>query len=372
NAPFDPITCVKFSSDGTRFVSGSEAGTICIWDAYTGEMRVGPIKAHTRQINAVDFLNDCVVSGSDDGNICVCDALTGEVMLGPLEVLPRSWVNAIAYSPDGKHIATGSDNEIDLWDAQTGSRLRGPLTGLPGTVLSIQFSPDSTRIAGSSTEYGRNITVWDVSDGKNLFGALDGHSSWVRSVTYSPDGTLIASGSSDTTIIIWDASTGKIFLGPLTGHSSHVFSVHFSPDSTHLVSGSYETIRIWDLQTGETAFELLNGHKDWITSVAYSPDSTRILSLSRDMSVRIHDARSPEERVFSRSESEVGDWTIGKDGWVVDDQGRLLVWVPGDLRKALLSPSTLQAMVAPQGYVRLRFDKSRMGDSWAKGFTPGS
>ncbi|CAE6410745.1 unnamed protein product [Rhizoctonia solani] len=347
NAPFDRITCVKFSCDGTRFVSGSGVGTICTWDAHTGEMKVGPIKAHTRQINAVDFLNDHVVSGSIDGKIWVCDAVTGEAALGPLEVHPGRQVEAIAYSPDGKHIATGSGDEIRLWDAQTGSRVLSPLTGLQGTVASIQFSPDSTRIVGGSRGYSNNIVV--------------------RSVSYSPDGTLIASGSDDGTIIIRDASTGKQALGPLTGHSNYVLSVHFSPDSTRLVSGSLDrTIRIWDVQTGGTLFEILNGHENYITSVAYSPDGTRILSRSNDMSVHIHDARSPEERALSGSESEVGEWTLNKDGWVVDDQSRLLVWVPWELHKALGQARTL--VIIPHGDVHLKFDKSRLGESWAKSY----
>ncbi|CAE6422900.1 unnamed protein product, partial [Rhizoctonia solani] len=368
------ITCVKFSSDGTGFVSGSEVGTICIWDAHTGEMEVGPIKAHTRQINAVDFLNDCVVSGSEDGKICVCDALSGEAVFGPLEVRPGGKVQSIAYSPNGKLIATGSYNEINLWDAQTGGSVLGPFTDLQGLVMSIQFSPDGTHIVGSSDGPSKNIVVWHASesDGENLFGVLDGPQRFVRSVSYSPDGTLIASSSSGKTIIIWDAYTGKIALDPLTGHSDWVHSVHFSPDSTRLVSGSYDrTIRIWDVRTGETLFEVFNGHENGIRSVAYSPDGTRILSLSDDMSVRIHDARNPEEMVLSGTESEVGRWELNKDGWVVDDQGRLLVWVPGDLRNAVVGPGT-QVAIIPQGFVRLKFKKSRMGELWTKGFTSGS
>ncbi|CAE6413293.1 unnamed protein product [Rhizoctonia solani] len=367
-APLDPITSVNFSSDGTRFVSGSEFGTICIWDALTGEMVVGPIRAHTSRINAVHFSNDHIVSGSEDGKICICNALTEEAVLDRLELHPGTRVRAIAYSPNGKHIATGSGNEIDLWDAQTGSRALGPLTGLQGSVASIQFSPDGTRIVGSSWESRENIVVWDVSDGKSLFGSLDGHHNWVFSVSYSPNGALIASGSGDKTIIIWDAYTGKKALGPLTGHSSYVRSVDFSPDSTRLVSGSSDrTIRIWDIQTGEMVFKLPNGHENRIRSVAYSPDGTRILSLSRDMCTRVHDARSPEEMAWSRSESEVSDWTIKKDGWVVDEEGGLLVWVPGDLRKVLMWPRT-ELLVAPPGYVRLRFDKPHMGKFWGKCF----
>ncbi|KAJ1307677.1 hypothetical protein OPQ81_001769 [Rhizoctonia solani] len=370
NAGSDHIRCVKFSSDGTRFVSGSEQGTISIWDAQTGETKVGPIKAHTDPIIAVDFLKDRVVSGSRDGTICICDALSGEVVLGPLKVA-SNMIGAVAYSANGKLIATGSYDRVDVWDAQNGSQVLGPLTELDGWVRSIQFSPDGTRIVGGSQGPGGCIVVWDVADGKNVFGSLDGHNDRVNSVSYSPDGALIASSSYDQTIMVWNAYTGKKAIGPLTGHSYLVLSVDFSPDSTRLISGSSDnTIRIWDVQTGEMMFELLHGHGGWIRSVEYSPDGTRILSWFDDMTVRIYDARSPEERAPSRSASEVGDWTMNKDGWVVDDQSRLLVWVPGDLRTALTWPSTLQVRVDPYGYgyVRLKFDITRMGDSWVHSY----
>ncbi|CAE6445523.1 unnamed protein product, partial [Rhizoctonia solani] len=189
------------------------------------------------------------------------------------------------------------------------------------------------------------------------------------SVSYSPNGALIASGSDDNTIMVWDAYTGSKVLDPLVGHSDAITSVHFSPDSTGLVSGSNEkTIRIWNVQTGEMTFELPHGHEQDISSVAYSPDGTHILSVSWDMSVRIHDARSPEERAVLRPTTEFGDWVMNKDGWVVDDQSRLLVWVPWDLQRALIWPRT-QVAVTPRGYVCVNFDKSRMGESWAQSYT---
>ncbi|KAJ1304091.1 hypothetical protein OPQ81_008495 [Rhizoctonia solani] len=367
NTPSDRITCVKFSSDGARFVTGSWEGTLSIWDASTGEMVLGPVKAHPSQVNAVDFLNDRIVSGSKDGAICVWDALSGEVVLGPLQVHPGA-IGAISYSPNGELIATASDGGVDVWDGQNGSRVLGPLTDLDGRLLSVRFSPDGTRIVACCLSGGKNLVVWDVSDGSNVFGNLQGHIVRPISVSYSPNGALIASGSHDGTIIVWDAYTGKMALQQLKGNSGSVFSVEFSPDSTRLVSGSDDRkIRIWDVQTGEMVFELPHGHDALILSVAYSPDGTRILSYSIDMSVRIHDARTPQERELSHSASEFGDWTVNKDGWVVDDQSRLLVWVPGDLRKALMWPRT-QTMVGPQGYVRLRFDKASMGESWTSGY----
>ncbi|CAE6423671.1 unnamed protein product [Rhizoctonia solani] len=371
NDPFDDINCAKFSSDGTRFVTGSTNGTVGIWSTYdTGEMGIVPAKVQTGQINAIDFFENRVVSSSNDGKICVYDALSGKPVLGPLDI-GLGWIPALSYSPNGKLIATGSNNKVDLWDAQNGTRVLGPFTDLSGCVTSVRFSPDGTHITGCSDDSSSNIIVWDVSNGRNMFGALDGHHDSVHSISYSPNGALIASGSSDDTIILWDAYTGKGALSSPIEHLGSVNGVSFSPNSTRLASSSWRSILIYDVQTGHKLFELLSGHEDGIISVEYSPDSTRILSLSWDMSVRIHDARSPDERALSRSASvsEIGDWAINDDGWVVDDQSRLLVWVPANLRRALMSPSTMQNMVGPQGYVRLKFDKSHMGEAWADSYT---
>ncbi|EUC54571.1 vegetative incompatibility protein HET-E-1, putative [Rhizoctonia solani AG-3 Rhs1AP] len=368
------ISSAKFSPDGHQFVSGSDDGSLHIWDSHTGATIVGPIKAHTGEAISVNYLNNRVVASCRGDTVVVCDARSGE-MLRSLKIAPGHQINCIAFSLNGKLIVTGSEldssSEVNLWDVHTGTRLLDPLTGFRYNISSVQFSPDGTCIVACSSDTYKQIVVWGVADGRNMFGFLNGHTSTVFSASYSPDGALIASGSHDHSIIVWDAYTGSKLLGPLVGHSNRVTSVHFSPDSTRLVSGSWDTtICIWDVRTGGMLFELLHGHEREITSVAYSLDGTRILSCSWDSTVHIHDARSVEERALLHSTTEFGDWVMNKDGWVVDDRLRLLVWVPGDLRRALMWPRT-QLVVAPWGYVRVKFDKSRMGESWAQSYKSG-
>ncbi|CAE7099385.1 unnamed protein product [Rhizoctonia solani] len=373
------INCIKFSPDGTQFVSGSEDGTIRIWDSDTGEMAVGPIKAHKDRIVALDFVDGRVASGSYDGAMCVCDALSGQILLGPLEVHQgRKYIQAIAYSIDRNQIVTGSCNnsglniarspEVNLWNAQTGERILGPLMYLDMVFRVIRFSPDGIYISGIFDEYIVTV-MWDVSNGGHTMNSHKSYSDkYTASICYSPDGALLA--SSGQGIFLVDAYTGAKILGPLVGHSHTVYlSVNFSPDGTRLASGAaHGTIQVWNVRTGEMIFDLLQGHEGHIRSIAYSPDGSRILSRSDDMTVRIHDARIPEERALSQTTAEYADWTMRPDGWVTDDQSRLLVWVPVDLRRALMWPRT-QVLVGPCGYVRLSFNKSRMGESWEKSYT---
>jgi len=156
----------------------------------------------------------------------------------------NSWIACAAFSPDGRTLVSGSnDNTIRLWDVTTGQALR-ILEGHTETVSSVAFSPDGKTLVSGS--YDNTIRVWDVTNGQSLR-TLVGHDDWVNSVAFSPDGKTLASGSSDATIRLWDVATGQP-LDTLEGHTNWVLSVAFSPDGKTLVSGSRDgTIRLWEI-----------------------------------------------------------------------------------------------------------------------------
>ncbi|CAE6518174.1 unnamed protein product [Rhizoctonia solani] len=236
-----------------------------------------------------------IVSGSRDHAVRVWDAQSGAMILGPLEA-HTSTVISVAFSPDGKLIVSGSrDDTIWAWDAWRGKPLLGPLNEHTDAITSVTFSPDGTRIVSGSED--ETIHVWDIQSGNSIFGALRGHSDAIRSVAFSPDGLCIVSGSCDGTIVLWDAQNGLPIMGPLEGHleSAWIGSVAFSPDNTRIVSGSHDfTVQVWDKKTGQTIVGPLEGHSDSITSVAFSPDGFRIVSGSHDKTIRIWDAQTGE------------------------------------------------------------------------------
>jgi hypothetical protein len=109
-------------------------------------------------------------------------------------------------------------------------------------VLSVAFSPDGKLLATGDTD--GETRLWQVADGKQLF-TFKEHTGWVFSVAWSPDGQTLASGSEDQTVRLWDVRSGQC-LQTLQGHTSLVRSVSFSPDGQTLASGSEDqTVRLW-------------------------------------------------------------------------------------------------------------------------------
>ncbi len=200
-------------------------------------------------------------------------------------------VLSVAYSPDGKTLASGAeDGTIKLWDVATGQNvavLEGHISSIINDVSSIAYSPDGKTLASGS--WDNTIKLWDIATGSNV-ATLQGHTGWITSVAYSPDGKILVSGSEDHAIKLWDVETERIrILATLKDHTSSVTSVAYSPDGKTLVSGSEDgEILVWDLAKRKN-IATPEGHKDAVLSIAYSPDGKTLASSSRDRTIKLWD-----------------------------------------------------------------------------------
>ncbi|MFM5980965.1 MAG: protein kinase domain-containing protein [Sphaerospermopsis kisseleviana] len=211
------------------------------------------------------------------------------IVESPLQTLTghSNLVTSVAYSPDGKTLASGGDKTIKLWAVKTGNLLQ-TFTGHSNLVTSVAYSPDGKTLARASND--NTIKLWAVKTG-NLLHTFTGHSYWVGSVAYSPDGQTLASASNDNTIKLWDVKTGNL-LHTFVGHSNSVWSVAYSPDGQTLASGSRDnTIKLWEVKTGNL-LQIFTGHFHWVTSVAYSPDGKTLASASNDTTIKLWEVKT--------------------------------------------------------------------------------
>ncbi len=202
----------------------------------------------------------------------------------------NSGVLSVAFSPDGKNLASGSwDSTVRLWDLSSDKEIKR-LEGHTNPVTSVAFSPDGKTLASGS--YDNSVCLWDLRSGKKIWNKVE-HTNGVRSVSISPDGKTLASGAGDGTVRLWDLNSGKE-IALLEGHTNIVTSVSFSPDGKALASGSLDgSVHLWDLGSGNEILCLKEyPYPNAITSIAISPDSKTLASVSYDGSVHLWDHRS--------------------------------------------------------------------------------
>ncbi len=181
-------------------------------------------------------------------------------------------VSSVAFSPDGSRVLTGSIYDpAKLWNTATGALIRNFTPDL--SVNSVAYSPDGTEVLTAS---GANTAkLWNAGTGaliRTLAPAPD-----VTSVAFSPDGTWVLNGSYDKTAKLWDAATGAV-VNTFTGHTGAVTSVAFSPDGTEALTGSWDkTAKLWDTTTG-ALIRTFTGHTGSLSSVTFSPNGSKVLT----------------------------------------------------------------------------------------------
>ena len=186
-------------------------------------------------------------------------------------------IYSVAFSPDGKLLASGGlDSIIRLWDVSS-YELVTSLTAHTDQIYSVSFSPDGRLLASGSID--GTFKLWDVSS-YELVTSIAAHKGGLYPAVFSPDGKLLASGGLDDYLIkLWDVSSGEL-VSTFSGHSGTIASAVFSPDGRLLASGSSDgTVKLWDISRGEPIATLMHYEPaSGFFSVSFSPDSKRLAS----------------------------------------------------------------------------------------------
>jgi WD40 repeat protein/tRNA A-37 threonylcarbamoyl transferase component Bud32 len=249
-------------------------------------------------------------------------------------------VSGLAYSPDGRRLATKSGNEVKIWDAKTGAEmltLQGAGICAAGSHHQVAFSPDGKLLA---TACSWAVKIWDAATGKELF-SIKAHQFAISAVAFSPDGKRLAAGGGDPAskgrggkVSVWDAATGKELLSFLD-LPHWVNSVAFSPDGKHLAAAGGDLwvtagrdpgrlvgeVFVWDAATGREIHRL-HGHTHWVTDVAFSPDGERLASAGADKTLKVWKVLSGQEVLTLRGHTRwVRGVAFGPDGKVLASTG---------------------------------------------------
>jgi WD40 repeat protein len=300
------IAAVAFSPDGRNVVCGS-GGKLYVWDVTNGSLRV--LDGHTGAIKAVAFSPDGhhIVSCSDDTTLRIWEVVTRtSCVLKPHRRAHRVPVKTLAVSSDGCHIASGSsDGMLRVWDIE--SRESRTLEGHRGPVRAVAFSPNARHIISGSSD--NMLRLWEVASGGSH--ALRGHGGTVRAVAFSPDGDHIISASDDATLRLWELTTGDSQV--LKGHAGAVRAVAFSPDGRQVVSGSEDqTVRLWQITSRMS--HRLNGQVAGVTAVAFAPDGRHAVFGFNHGTVRLRELVSGASRVLTGHRSAVKTVAFSPNG----------------------------------------------------------
>jgi WD40 repeat protein len=296
------VRSVVFAPSSQRIASAGTGTLVKIWDTGTGEPGI-LINAHATVVFSLAWHPEgrriaSVSWNGQQNTVQVWEARNGELAF---TLPPGTECYAVAFSPDGRYLVTGSERDVQVWDVQRGDAPNRQPVGTLGThkreIRGLVFSRDGKHLASASGD--GVVKLWDATrlDKLHIEGKSEPRIPPIRArvpgpglnVVFSPDGRWLATGAEEYTVKIWDVQNGRE-LKTLWGHNGEVYSVAFSPEGRWIASGGEDsTVKVWDSHNEFRLVRRFRGHTGLVSSLAFSPDSRQLVSGSRDHTVKVWD-----------------------------------------------------------------------------------
>ncbi len=337
----DGVVSVAFSHDDRWLLSSSYDKTARIWDVQSATA-LAVLQGHTWWVWQAVFSPDAsqIVTSGQDGRAIVWSVVEGVDGVTCKMLTEFSGhdapVHTARFSPTGLEVVSGGeDGSLLVWkpaDVQPvdlAARIAGlpepkpacrALDGHDATVNDVAYSADGRLIASSGDD--NVLKIWDASSG-SLIKTLRGHGGRVRSCDFSPDGRFLVSGGHDAQAKVWSLDgyrEVRVLKGHLLrGHSDIVLSARFSPDGKQVATSSRDrTARTWSTDSGQLLKVLDEGHEFLATSAIFFRSGRQLLTAAGDNTVRKWDAAAGTQTILLRNTGRIGALALSNnEKWIV-------------------------------------------------------
>lgn len=345
-----------WTPDGKRLIGMVRRNSlqVVVWDAATGREVIALEEEFPGMIIAIALSPDGtrLATGSGGGEalpprLRLWDADSGE-FISEIELgEERGYMPGLAWSPDGKQIAVGLNGPIQkllVCEIDTKEVVRAvPVTDASAKVV---WSSDGKWLASGN----REIVLWDAETGRQA-GMLESQRliAPVTQLAFSINGNQLAAATMTGAVILWDVASGKEVV-PINGHSSRVTGIDVSSDGKWIASSSLDrTIRVWDTESPAEA-GVLKGDYTWFNDVAFSPDGSRLAAAGIHDSLIVVWNALTHEKVF----------VLSSDSREISDS---LGWSPNGNLLAFASSFPYQVKVIDSATGRVRYEKDVLGNA---------
>jgi G protein beta subunit-like protein len=267
------VNCLKITPD-KQYLAVAGNPHVRLYEIDNNNVNpVTTFDGHTGNVTHLGFQKDrkWMFTGSEDGTVKIWD------IRGPghqRNYASKAGINALALHPNQGEIISGDeDGYIRVWDLTTNSCSYELVPDGKCAIRSITVASDASLVLAANNR--GTVYAWKLGGGSfEPLQKIDAHNTYCLKCLLSPDNKFLATVSADKTVKIWNVEKNFALEKTLAGHTKWVWDCSFSADSAYLVTASSDkTACLWDLKTGEVILEY-KGHHKALTSVALNDSST--------------------------------------------------------------------------------------------------